>query len=636
MEIRKVNKTRVTLLLILLTILSTNVPLVTSTPVADPAWATEWRPHGGYIDEIQFKIYIRSDEGTHLAIQALQDGSIDAFQMAIPLEYQEALRANPDINLTSSLTNNLRIVLLNTKRFPTNITGYRRAIAFAIDKEKINNEVMGGAAVPMDSHIPLVATRLAIEDKLDTHFYDKDIAAGNVSLDRAGFKDLNGDGWREYDVNDNNVWDAGVDKSSEECEINLYADIGNTHTIFILEAVAEGLNEMGMKAVVTEMALNSIYYELYDTGNHWGTCWIMGFHWDTPARILYRFRTGNFLGFGNSTIDEALDNMMAATTLEEMKKHTLNASRMLAYEQPVITCYNDATVNGFRNDEFEGFFEFVGEGYTQYNPYIGTKVKLKTSEGGPYGGTFKFGIIPFVPHTFNPFRAFGNTDDYIHNFEWIFRWNVYETLWTFDPNTWDLIPGLAYNWTIEDTTVSGEIQNGKKYTFLLYNNVTWHDGVEFTADDVNHSIYLWKMFYPGLNNIYRTEVPNNYTFIIYTNNSRYLEFVDSTGTSPGLLIVPWHIWKDVENITAFEPENAQIIGTGPFMWNKYVPGEYVSLIRNPYWRWAVREPPSITTSETTTSATTQTSSTSHGSYGLSLPMALVIFVTIDFFRRKYS
>ena len=48
-----------------------------------------------------------------------------------------------------------------------------------------------------------------------------------------------------------------------------------------------------------------------------------------------------------------------------------------------------------------------------------------------------------------------------------------------------------------------------------------------------------------------------------------------------------------------EINNAQMVGSGPFKWNEYVPGEYISVLRFDDWRWDIREASEPTTQGST-------------------------------------
>ena len=124
------------------------------------------------------------------AMQALHSGDIDAYDERVPPEHVPDLEINPDIEVKFSLSRFFRHLTLNCGRFPTNITGYRRAMAFGMDKNRINDEAIDGKGNPLDSYMPLSVTEWEIESSLKEHFYDPDFVSGNVS--RRTFRTDNG------------------------------------------------------------------------------------------------------------------------------------------------------------------------------------------------------------------------------------------------------------------------------------------------------------------------------------------------------------------------------------------------------------------------------------------------------------
>ena len=218
---------------------------------------------------------------------------------------------------------------------------------------------------------------------------------------------------------------------------------------------------------------------------------------------------------------------------------------------------------------------------------------------------------------------------------------IFDAVVNVDPFTWDLEPGLAYDWDIEITTASGDILAGEKYTYYLYENVTWHDGEAFTAEDVNNSVYQWTACPrsgPEMKHIYKTEIPDDYTYIVYTNTSGFAEFADTQVP----YVVPDHVYgfDEVANITAFSPTVAQTVGTGPYAIETRVPGEYIRLGRFEDWRWDIRdvpEPPETSATEPDTSATEPEESSEEepaDAPGFEVVAALGVFVTAAVVLRK--
>jgi len=95
-----------------------------------------------------------------------------------------------------------------------------------------------------------------------------------------------------------------------------------------------------------------------------------------------------------------------------------------------------------------------------------------------HGGQFQMtGYRPL--ESLNPWTVAGGNDTFY------FTGGVYEALLNYDYRPWQdwrerkLVPSLAERWEQPDTTT---------YTFHLRQNVRWHDGQAFTADDVKWAI----------------------------------------------------------------------------------------------------------------------------------------------------
>ncbi|MNI23128.1 Periplasmic dipeptide transport protein precursor [compost metagenome] len=143
----------------------------------------------------------------------------------------------------------------------------------------------------------------------------------------------------------------------------------------------------------------------------------------------------------------------------------------------------------------------------------------------------------------------------------------------FDTLTWKddkgVIPWLAKSWEVTN--------NGLTYTFKLEENVKWHDGKPFTADDVAFSFNYYKT-YPfnwngDISQIKSVEKVNDLTVAFHLNNS-YAPFLsDLVGIVP---IIPKHVWEKVTKPIEFR-DDAALVGTGPYKLKKYdsASGQYL-------------------------------------------------------------
>ncbi len=537
------------------------------------------------MDEVRFKIFTLTE--VPLAMLALQRGDIDAYDENILQKYLAAFVRDPNITVTFTPSLRYRTLTLNCARFPTNITAFRRAMAFSYGKYRSNIEIINPLERPQDSYIPLILTEWQVEDQLDEHFYEADYSAGNASLEAAGFKDLDNDGWREYDKNGNNVWDINIDYDDTDPLMVIELSLDNLASDPVYrdceEAVA-GLRMMGIRSTIRDMDYE-LLLDRVTQKQHSVICWAEEVNGVNPVKLLYdRFATKGslnnlFYHFRNATIDTELEAMITAPDIGTVKQHALVAHKMLVFEQPQIVVYNEINIGAHWSDKFDGFFEARGLGVTQgANWAVATKVHLKDFLGGPYGGMFKYCLSGNMD-ALNPYLQTTTSGATVFQY-------IYEKLWNLDPLTWEPIPGLAYDWHIEQTTANGDILDGQKFTFYLYENQTWHDGPPFSAADVNHSIQLWKTspYRSEILDIYKVEVPDNYTIELYVNQTGYFAWADTTA----FYITPEHIWRDKTNVTAYIPTEGDVIGTGPYVMNIQASDEHISLLRNPDWRWGNR------------------------------------------------
>lgn len=154
---------------------------------------------------------------------------------------------------------------------------------------------------------------------------------------------------------------------------------------------------------------------------------------------------------------------------------------------------------------------------------------------------------------------------------------IYEGLLTYDFSLQPQ-PSLAKSWEVSE--------DGLTYTFNLQENVTWHDGKPFTADDVVFSLtnYLPEVHARARNNFSRiasVEKTSDYSVVIKLKEP-YGPFINSFEVSSAPM-VPKHIYEgtDFRN----NPANQTPIGTGPFKFKEWQRGRHVLLERNDkYWR----------------------------------------------------
>lgn len=148
--------------------------------------------------------------------------------------------------------------------------------------------------------------------------------------------------------------------------------------------------------------------------------------------------------------------------------------------------------------------------------------------------------------------------------------NIFEGLTRFGPDG-SVLPALSSSWEIEN--------EGARYVFTLQNGVIFHDGAEFTADDVKFSIERAM-----------AEDSTNAQKGLFANIDT-VEVIDPLTVAINMKQADANLlfnlaWGDAVILDEASAENTATkpIGTGPFTFVDWVQGDRVEIAKNPdYW-----------------------------------------------------
>jgi peptide/nickel transport system substrate-binding protein len=157
--------------------------------------------------------------------------------------------------------------------------------------------------------------------------------------------------------------------------------------------------------------------------------------------------------------------------------------------------------------------------------------------------------------------------------------NIYSRLVVLDVfDRGDIHPDLAETWDIED--------GGQTYIFHLNRAARWHDGVPVTAHDVAYTYSeVLAHGYHGLSwlqDIEQVRAVDDHT-VECRLKSPNAAFLAQLGAFVFTHILPKHLYEDTDWAT--NPHNLNPVGSGPFKFQGWVPGERIELVANTeYWR----------------------------------------------------
>ena len=183
-----------------------------------------------------------------------------------------------------------------------------------------------------------------------------------------------------------------------------------------------------------------------------------------------------------------------------------------------------------------------------------------------------------APNILNPLLAVGLKD-----------WNAsslfYEPLVWFDPQA-NMVPALARE--VPSVKNGGVAKDGTSVTWKLKPGVSWHDGKPFTAGDV---VFNWE---------YTADPATGSPAVGVWRNVKQVEALDPltvkfvfTQPTPYWLmtsaIIPRHIFEPYKGAKSREaPNNLKPIGTGPYRFVDFKPGDLLKAELNPSYHVATR------------------------------------------------
>jgi peptide/nickel transport system substrate-binding protein len=156
--------------------------------------------------------------------------------------------------------------------------------------------------------------------------------------------------------------------------------------------------------------------------------------------------------------------------------------------------------------------------------------------------------------------------------------SVYDTLVYRDPATHAFLPWLASEWTISD--------DGLEYTFTLRQDVHFHDNTPFNAQAVAANLdritspdtaSQKAVFLLGSYDSY--EIMDDYTILLRLSEP-YAPLLDSLSQVYLGIASPSALAQYANDVYQFHQ-----VGSGPYQFVDYLPGDHITLRRNPDYQW---------------------------------------------------
>jgi ABC-type transport system substrate-binding protein len=541
--------------------------------------------NGPYVDKIIYNVITQDDQ----QVLALQNDDIDLIGDMVDPSFLPSLEASDNIEIANVLRNGYGYVTINTAKYPLSETALRRALAFALDKEAISDDVWDGLSQPLDSCVPAV-NPWSVEGQLPYTYYEENIPLGNHLLDEAGFVIPEGEVYRRA-------------PNGEEFDILVECASSSNIAIEVGALVAEALQALHINAVSEPTDFYEYLNRLYFHGNYdivflgvnfndFDVDWLAFEFWSEYADEPYF----NYPNFRNTSYDLWRENLLHSTDYDEVYEAAIEMQKVWVYQCPQIVCYENIQLSAYRTDKFEGHINDVNDGVPGW--WTNYKAHLKVEHGGPFGGTFRWSN----PLDINSFNHMVTTSQYAINILQM----LYDNLVNLDGDGNDVM-WLAESYTAETHEDNPQIPVGyTRFSFTMIQNATWSDGQPLTAEDVAFTLNYYRdapgnPFAPTLREMTAAYAPTQYQLVVEFSSESYWH-LHNIVYKP---ILPKHYFVEIGldgwNTWNPRPPTEMMVTSGPFNVSDYVEGEFTEMIWNPNYFFGLEK--------TTTAMTTPDGST---------------------------
>ncbi|MDL2299047.1 ABC transporter substrate-binding protein, partial [Synergistaceae bacterium OttesenSCG-928-D05] len=517
--------------------------------------------YGPRIEKLCMVIVMNADS----QVLAAEAGELDIVSDVTRPSDIDRLSRDPNLEMSLARGFHAFFMIMNNKAAPWNDARVRQAAAMSIDRNSIVRMIYSGYCEPVNSWLPPVSP-WALPDTGKNH-YDRD--AAKEKLREAG-----------YSWNLAGMLVAPDGKPLEK--IRLYTPLAKVAptTAELAERIADSLRATGFPVDVEPVDFATLISRMNRKEYSLGViAWSMGRNPDS----LYSFYHSamdvdsgyNVTGVQDPALDEALYALRFAKDREEAEAASQRAQELLADVVPSVPVYSRFSISVV-SKKWKNVL--TTPRMTANNMW--TLLAAEPTDGKMR--TFNM-LLAEEPRNLNPLVASSA-------YAWQVLGMIYETMVGTDPWTLEDRPALAKSWNVRTVESGGAAHT--ELDFYLRDDILWNDGKKFTAHDVKATLEFIKeneipRFYDSTKDIAQVAVHSDYALTVKMTGISYWQ-LDKIG---GMICLPKHVLDKVSDWQTWDPVAGGgvsgpqgLVGTGPFMFEEYRPGEYVMMHRNPHYR----------------------------------------------------
>ncbi len=507
------------------------------------------------------------------ALAAVNSGEADVFGHRIPFDNVTVADGYSSLSRQWMYDNRAVVLALNARSYPLNSHHLRRAIAYAVNKTAISDQVFGGLVDVADYMLPLTS-RYSPDRSGTGLFYNSDYPAAIEELTLAGMLDVDVDGYVEAP--------HGHDLT---LRIAVPLDLPGMNETAIL--VRTGLVAIGLNSTI--VYFNQTYLQ-NGVANHTLdydlALYQMDFPYFDPSWGVLTFSGARRTEYGENIAninDPTLNEIAAAVNREydhDLRVNlTRQALRVVRDYCPVLPLFFYRSLSVYSTANFDNWpHDWIGGAFSVWTP-----VTVTPREGSD--GTLRVAVLPeFFDGFFTSLNPFVNSPLLDESWLWRDHFNPY--LLVYDTplvvrGDGEVVPRNAVRWKMELAGMASDVGNNEsRAVFYLDSTGNFTDGTELTAQDYGFTFEFLsnRSLIPRAADFVEAKVIGDYKVGIKFKQPDVFLYRSVSA----LPILPRHIWSD-KNVTEWDPSPEEVIGSGPFTVESFTPHASLVLETNEHY-----------------------------------------------------
>lgn len=408
---------------------------------------------GPLADELKYVVIYDSSA----AVAALEAGEIDVTDIDNLADLERV--QNEGFKIVQLPTFGVLGAFLACDQKPTSDVNFRLAIAHLVPKEAVQAELWGPLAIYEHNIVPFTFGWLYNPNVPDLTTYDPALA--ELILDNAGY--VKGpDGWRR---------DPETGEILPEVKLVYCPDLYGAPGLAYLERWRDNMIAVGIPAKIeTVNFAGGAWYQkiMVDRDFH---AFMIGHGTRPGPRWFEIFYSSwgylNIMKWYNTTFDDLCTRFKSTINQTEAQELAWRMQEIAVYEMPTVVFHVNVATFAYNPDLI-----FLQEPYAAYS-----SISLRWRWRSGPGGTIRIRVADEPEHFIHAWDAHGI----------VFTYTRYACDVAIDsqPKTGEAIPWIISKWKIDPwTNEELNVTNGMKITLWVADNIYWHDGVKFTAYDI--------------------------------------------------------------------------------------------------------------------------------------------------------